>query len=127
MQPTIVPYVAYRDTDAAIDFLSNAFGFEVNMRVDTSDGSESRAELIYGTGSVLVGPFDKPQGNPAIYVAVDDLDPHYRKAMAYGAYSVYPPEDTDWGTRRYCVKDPEGNEWIFCSYSNVSTPPVWTQ
>jgi uncharacterized glyoxalase superfamily protein PhnB len=29
---------------------------------------------------------------------------------------VYPPEDTEWRTRRYRVLDPEGYEWSFGNY-----------
>jgi uncharacterized glyoxalase superfamily protein PhnB len=28
----------------------------------------------------------------------------------------YPPEETDFGTRRYRALDPEGYEWSFGSY-----------
>ncbi|MEO1703528.1 MAG: VOC family protein [Pseudomonadota bacterium] len=125
MQPTIVPYISYQNCAAAIDFLANAFGFQVNVRFDAHDGSESHAELMYGIGSVLVGPPLDVQSRARIFVAVSDLDAHYRHAMAHGAIGVYPPEETDFGSRRYCVKDPEGHEWTFCTESQVSQPNAW--
>jgi uncharacterized glyoxalase superfamily protein PhnB len=30
--------------------------------------------------------------------------------------SLHPPEETDFGTRRYRALDPEGYEWSFSSY-----------
>jgi uncharacterized glyoxalase superfamily protein PhnB len=44
------------------------------------------------------------------------VDDHFERAVATGATVVFPPEDTEWGTRRYRVLDPEGNEWSFGSY-----------
>lgn len=38
------------------------------------------------------------------------------QARASGGLVVYPPEDTEWGTRRYRVVDLEGYEWSFGNY-----------
>ena len=35
-----------------------------------------------------------------IYVYVEDVDAHFERARSDGARVVYPPEDTEWGTRR---------------------------
>ena len=51
-----------------------------------------------------------------VYVLVDDVDAHFARSSAAGARVVFPPEDTDWGTRRYRVLDTEGYEWSFGSY-----------
>lgn len=51
-----------------------------------------------------------------IYVVVDDVDTHYERAKAVGATIVFPPENTEWGTRRYRCLDPEGYEWSFGTY-----------
>jgi len=47
---------------------------------------------------------------------VEDVDTHFEVARSGGARVVYPPQDTEWGTRRYRVLDPEGYEWSFGSY-----------
>jgi uncharacterized glyoxalase superfamily protein PhnB len=49
-------------------------------------------------------------------VYVEDVDEHFERARAGGARVVYPPEDTQWGTRRYRLLDPEGYEWSFGNY-----------
>lgn len=40
----------------------------------------------------------------------------HERALGAGARVVYPPEDTEFGTRRYRTLDPEGYEWSFGSY-----------
>jgi uncharacterized glyoxalase superfamily protein PhnB len=46
------------------------------------------------------------------------MDTHHERAKAAGACIVYGPEDTDFGTRRYRIPDPEGYEWSFGTYSS---------
>jgi len=58
-----------------------------------------------------------PTGH-GIYVVVEDMDTHHERAKAAGACIVYGPEDTDFGTRRYRIPDPEGYEWSFGTYSS---------
>ena len=61
-------------------------------------------------------PLDGTSVGQGLYVYVEDVDAHFAQARAGGARLVYPPEDTEWGTRRYRVLDPEGYEWSFGSY-----------
>ncbi|GAB5447312.1 VOC family protein [Gymnodinialimonas sp.] len=123
--PSIVPYLSYKDGAAAIDFLTQAFGFRVNIRADDPEGGVLHAELVYGDGVILMGTADLPKGSPGIYLVVEDVDAHHTTAMAAGATEVYPPEDTEWGTRRYRCTDPEGHEWTFGSYSPSTEAPAW--
>ncbi len=51
-----------------------------------------------------------------VYVYVEDEDAHYERARAAGAEIAYPPEDTDFGTRRYRALDLDGYEWSFGTY-----------
>lgn len=48
-----------------------------------------------------------------IYVAVEDPDGHCRRARAAGAEILAEPYDTDYGSRDYTARDPEGNQWHF--------------
>ena len=41
---SVVPYVVYDDADAAIEFLCDAFGFNVSLSVDGPDGIVSHAD-----------------------------------------------------------------------------------
>jgi uncharacterized glyoxalase superfamily protein PhnB len=130
-RPSIVPYFGYRDAATAIGWLEEAFGFETTMRWLADDGSVQHAELRSDDGVIMLGQLpdaigpDEPSRIPAahgVYVVVGDVDAHHERAVAAGAEVVYPPEDTEWGTRRYRVLDPEGYEWSFGSYVPGATP-----
>ena len=124
MTPTIYPYLSYRDAAAALRFLEEAFGFTTSVRWDDADSTVQHAEVNFGEGAVMMGTADHPAAplngasvGQGIYVYVEDVDAHFaRVQQAGGARVVYPPEDTEWGTRRYRVLDPEGYEWSFGSY-----------
>ena len=51
-----------------------------------------------------------------IYVCVDDIDAHYRRATAAGAEIIQELADTEYGSREYRALDPEGNMWFFGTY-----------
>lgn len=125
--PQIVPYFSYVDGRAAIAFLTTAFGFETVQAHDGPDGRLSHAELRYGSGVVMMGSVDAAPAvqSPGVYVVVEDVDAHHRRAVAAGAAIVYPPESTEWGTKRYRARDPEGHEWSFGTYAPSTQPPSW--
>ncbi|MBF9032311.1 hypothetical protein HKCCE3408_18075 [Rhodobacterales bacterium HKCCE3408] len=123
--PTIVPYLSYKDGKAAIAFLENAFGFKTVLSQFEEDGTLLHAEMAYGKGVILMGTADLARGTPGIYVVVEDVTAHHARAMAAGATLVYGPERTSWGTERYRVTDPEGQEWTFGTYQPSTAPPDW--
>ena len=123
MTPTIYPYLSYRDAAAALRFLEEVFGFTTSVRWEDPDGRVQHAEVTFGEGAVMMGTAEHPTAlldgasvGQGIYVYVEDVDAHFERAQSGGAQVVYPPEDTEWGTRRYRVLDPEGYEWSFGSY-----------
>lgn len=125
--PQIIPYFSYVDAKAAMDFLARAFGFEPVIAQDAEDGRLLHGEMRYGTGMILLGTVDSavPRQSPGIYVVVEDVDAHHARAVEAGAQVVYPPEDTEWGTRRYRCRDIEGHEWSFGTYQPQTEPPAW--
>ncbi len=124
-RPSIVPYLSYRDGRAAIDFLTRAFGLEVVQSYDDTEGTLQHAELRHGNGVIMLGTAELPKGSPGLYLVVSDVDAHFARARDAGAEVLYPPEDTEWGTRRCRVRDPEGHEWSFGSYQPQTTAPDW--
>ena len=118
-----LPYLSYRDAAAALRFLEEAFGFSTSVRWNDPDGTVQHAEVTFGEGAVMMGtaepptaPLDGTSVGQGIYVYVEDVDAHFERARSGGARIVYPPEDTEWGARRYRVLDPEGYERSFGSY-----------
>ncbi len=118
----IVPYLAYADAPAAIEFLCGAFGFEERFRLPMPDGSIGHAEIVY-EGHVLMlasapaemgfaSPKDLSGVHSQVYCRVDDVDAHYERAKAAGATIATAPKDQH-GERAYRAMDPEGHRWIF--------------
>jgi uncharacterized glyoxalase superfamily protein PhnB len=58
-----------------------------------------------------------------IYVAVDDIDAHCRRARTQGAQIITEPFDTEYGFRGYAALDPEGNRWHFGTHRPVAQAP----
>ncbi|MFZ1997350.1 MAG: VOC family protein [Solirubrobacteraceae bacterium] len=132
LRPNIFPAVRYRDADAGIAFLTRAFGATEKAVHRGDDGAIRHAELALGAGLVMVGEQreDGTLGGQAprplsstisIYVVVEDPDAHHAVAREAGGTVVRELEDTDYGSREYSVRDPEGNLWSFGTYD----PYAW--
>jgi uncharacterized glyoxalase superfamily protein PhnB len=127
LHPNIFPAVRYADADAGVAFLKHAFGATEKAVHRGEDGVIHHAELALGAGLVMVGEqrddgklggeLPRPLASTiSIYVAVGDPDAHHAAAVAGGAAIVRELEDTDYGSREYSVRDPEGNLWSFGTY-----------
>ncbi len=123
MSTTVYPTYTYRDARAAIDWLQRAFGFEPLM-VHPPEGEEvAHAELALEGAVIMLGSEGAgdprvhcPSGTGATYIASDDIDGRYERAVAAGAEVIRPLNDTEYGSREFSVRDPEGNVWSFGTY-----------
>jgi uncharacterized glyoxalase superfamily protein PhnB len=120
---SIYPVLKYDDARAAIDFLERAFGFQRHAVHDGENGGIAHAELRLGDEYVMLGStgegddrFNQGVGRYSLYVVVDDLDAHHARAAEAGAAIERELEDTDYGSREYTARDPEGNLWSFGTY-----------
>lgn len=127
----LVPLIRYRDVDAAIAWLGNAFGFEPRNVVRDPDGTVAYAELAFGRGVVMLGPvghsvldglLKQPDeldgiGTQTVYVAVDDIEDHFKRARTAGAAIVLEFGSDEAGDRAYAARDLEGHVWNFGAYS----------
>jgi len=116
----IIPTIRYTDAPAAIDFLERAFGFERKAVYGAGDVIH-HAELTCGRGMVMLG--STGQGDPqfdtrhsSVYVIVADPDGLHDRAKAAGAAITRELQDTDYGSREFSARDPEGNMWSFGTY-----------
>ena len=136
MRQRIVPMIAYENAAAAIDWLTQAFGFRERegQRFTSDDGAVTRAELERDRAVVMLATpnaaYEGPrrhrehceaarrwQDNPwvidGLLVEVDDVDAHHAHAVVAGATVIRPPEDTEEaGMRLYTAVDPEGHHWM---------------
>ncbi len=120
--PTFYPTLSYADARAAIDWLTRAFGFALKSAHDAPDGSIAHAEMTFGGGMIMFGAHKnlpawmQSAGKQSIYVYVADPDAHHDRARAAGAEIVNPLRDTDYGSREYSARDPDGHFWHFGTY-----------
>jgi uncharacterized glyoxalase superfamily protein PhnB len=131
--PRLSSSVFYQDAAAAIDWLCNAFGFEVRLKVEGDNGRIEHSELTYGEGLIMVAQ-ESPQSErrwknamrspkslngettQSIMFFVDDADAHCANARRNGARIVEEPATHDygadyWSDRSYGALDPEGHMW----------------
>jgi len=128
--PRIVPHLIYDDVAAAVEWLSRTFDFAERTfaRHTLPDGTLGRTQLQVGDSVITVGPpsihADSPRRGVSsmLYVYVDDVDEHYRRATAAGATIVAPLEDRPWGDRSYQATDPERHQWTFAQHLGRDSP-----
>lgn len=121
----IFPTFRYRDTAAALGWLTGAVGFRVHFRTPES-GPPDHAELALGSAMIMIGrdrddAFGGIVGHPgtagaALYVAVDDADAVHARVAASGAEIVEGLTDRPYGSREFICRDPEGYVWCFGTY-----------
>jgi uncharacterized glyoxalase superfamily protein PhnB len=121
--PTVFPTIKYRDASSAIEFLQRAFDAEAHAVYRGDDGSVRHAELRLGNGMVMLGEAEAAQGGD-VYVVVPDPDEHCSRAREAGAEIVREPNDTDYGSREYGARDPEGLAWHFGTYQPFEVEPT---
>ncbi|NRQ35456.1 bleomycin resistance protein [Nonomuraea sp. NN258] len=114
MKRTVYALARYRDCQAAIDFLSTAFGFRLHESSKDDRGAVNHAELFVEDDMIMLGTGEP--GGPGVYIAVDDPDAHHDRAKAAGARITMEPADQPYGSREYACADPEGNLWFFGTY-----------
>jgi uncharacterized glyoxalase superfamily protein PhnB len=128
--PQVWPTLRARDARALIRFLSDAFGFHETV-VHGEGDTVFHAQLSWPLGGGLMlgsvrGGDDDPwalePGTFGAYVVADDIDARFERAVAAGAEVHRKPYDTDYGSRDFSVRDPEGNRWQFGTYPGEPRP-----
>ena len=118
---SVTPYMALRDTAAAIDFYRRAFGAELVMKLDMPDGKIAHAEMRIGDSIIMMSEENEEWGNKSpltlggspmfLMIYLPDVDAAFAKALAAGATQVRPVEDQFYGDRAGTLKDPYGHQW----------------
>ena len=126
---SVIPTMRYRDAPKMLEWLCNAFGFERHFVVPGENGTIAHAQLTFGAGMIMMGSSrdddwgklvksvaELGQATGAPYVVVADIDAHHTRARAAGAEIVRALANTDYGSREYAARDPEGQVWSFGTY-----------
>jgi len=138
--PRISTALYYEQAAQAIDWLCNAFGFEVQIKVEGEGGRIAHSELVFGGGLIMVGeasarsdkyPYRRSPkeiggaNTQSLMVYVDDVEAHCAQARAAGATIHSEPTTTDygedyWTDRGYECEDVGGHHWFF--YQRLRNP-----
>jgi uncharacterized glyoxalase superfamily protein PhnB len=123
--PQVWPTLRARDARGLIRFLVEAFGFEETVVYGDGDRVD-HAQLSWPPGGgVMLGsvrdraaddPWPIQPGTFGGYVVTDDPDALFARATAAGAQITTPLNETDYGSRGFEARDPEGNRWSFGTY-----------
>ncbi len=123
--PQVWPTLRARDAPALIRFLVDVVGFEETV-VHADGDVVHHAQLSWPLGGgVMLGssrptdPTDQwpvQPGTFGAYVVTDEPDALCQRLTDSGAEIIMTLQDTDYGSREFAIKDPEGNRWSFGTY-----------
>jgi uncharacterized glyoxalase superfamily protein PhnB len=122
--PQVWPTLRARDARALIRFLVDVVGFEETV-VHGDGDLVHHAQLSWPLGGgIMLGSVRDVEGDPwpvqagtfGAYVVADDIDALHARVAAAGAEITAAPHDTDYGSRDFAMRDPEGNRWSFGTY-----------
>jgi uncharacterized glyoxalase superfamily protein PhnB len=121
---SISPVLRYRNAHAAIAWLEDVLGFERHMVVPGESPDEvAHAELRLGEVFVGLsslrkdGLYSMPPSLEGPYMALREIDALYERVKSRGADIAMEIHDTDYGSRDFAVRDPEGRIWSFGTYA----------
>jgi uncharacterized glyoxalase superfamily protein PhnB len=126
---TVIPVLVYPDVRAAVDWLTEVFGFAEQVRI----GDDHRSQLRIGTdGAVIVADVRGEQQPPApgivthvLKVRVTDVDARFEWARAGGARVLQQPTEYEYGERECTVEDLAGHRWQFTQTMRDVAPEEW--
>jgi uncharacterized glyoxalase superfamily protein PhnB len=122
--PQVWPTLQARDARALITFLEEAFGFKPTIVYGETERVE-HAEIEWPAGGGIMmasskeeskEPWQLQPGTFGAYAVTDDPDGLFARSVRAGAQVLIEPHDTEYGSREFAVKDPEGNLWSFGTY-----------
>lgn len=126
----MIPFIRYKKAKEAIQWLEEAFGFEV-LEIHSTDDRVDHAELRYNNAFLMIGSEENPgplqsylisptdldgKATQGIYIPVNDVDTHYNISTGKGAAIIAPLTEKPYGGKDYTCQDPEGHIWSFGTY-----------
>ena len=127
---TVIPALRYRNAHAAIEWLCGVIGFSRHAVYEEKNGTIGHAELTLNGGMIMLGSakddehshkFKSPDElggveTRSVYIVVPDVEAVHASAVAAGAEIIRPLQNTNYGSREFAVKDPEGHSWSLGTY-----------
>lgn len=119
----IIPELSYPDIESAADWLCKAFGFRKRLVI-----GDHRIQLEFGSGALIVRkgpPVRDEAASHAVMMRVEDVDAHYARATAAGAFTAGAPVSYPYGERQYRAEDLAGHSWVFTQSVQDVDPREW--
>jgi uncharacterized glyoxalase superfamily protein PhnB len=121
----VMPVLSYPDPGAAAEWLADAFGFTIRLRI-----FNHRVQLTFDGGALVTTDTrwtgaDAAGAGHSVLVRVGDVDEVYERALAAGAIGGQPPTDFDYGERQANLTDPWGHHWTFSQTIADVDPAAW--
>lgn len=129
---TLIPHIACRNANEAIEFYQKAFGAEPMGVHRVPDGRVMHAALSVD-GAIFFLTEEMPEygcvsplglGNTPVtlHLQVSDCDAVFQRAVDAGCQVVMPLEDQFWGDRYGLVADPYGHKWSIATTVRQVSP-----
>ena len=107
-------FIRPADFEASLAFYRDVLGWSVTS--DWGGNGKGRGAMLSGGGIKVVLVERVPEsrgtgegaGGPDVHLDIHDIDERFR-ALPKGTHVVIEPEATQWGTRWFVVRDPDGN------------------
>jgi uncharacterized glyoxalase superfamily protein PhnB len=126
--PQVWPTLRATDARALIRFLVDVVGF-TETAVYGEGSRVDHAELSWPPGGgIMLGSVREHDDNPSpslpgtfgAYVVTEDIDALHARIAAAEVEITTALHDTDYGSRDFGIKDPEGNRWTFGTYPGAA-------
>jgi PhnB protein len=131
-QVTLTPYLACKDTSAAIAFYTKAFGAKESFRLTDPAGKIGHAEILLGDALLMLSD-EAPDfghmsaqalgGSPILlHLYVANVDAFVATAVQGGATLLRPVTDEFYGDRAGQIADPFGYKWMIATRKKKIAP-----
>lgn len=119
----IVPVFRYQHAEAALTWLSRAYGFATHEVFKGESDTVAHAETRFGPSAIAISSAGAAAAsNPwsavryGLYVCLGDVDGLAARAASEDAVVAQPLRDMDYGARETSLRDSEQHLWSFGSY-----------
>jgi uncharacterized glyoxalase superfamily protein PhnB len=129
----VLPHITYQNVDAALGWLTKAFGFTEHYHYGEHGGRVQGAQMHLGDAWIMLNSARPGRASPAqvghqtqsLTVFVEDVDAHFERAKSAGARIVEELHETEYGERQYGAEDIEGHHWLFSRHARDVSPDEW--
>jgi len=126
---TVIPVLVYPDVRAAVEWLTEVFGFAERIRI----GEDHRSQMRIGEdGAVIIADVRGQRTAPTpgvethlLKVRVEDVRAQYERVTSRGSAIVTELAEQPFGELQFTVDDLAGHRWEFCESVRDVAPEEW--